>query len=227
MADRFVASGLQLLAYSQIIEAFSPSQPTIPSREFLRSLFSEESPLVIQMHVVGHVAFWLPKSKNKEDWAELFTVHDRFGTEMALAMIRSQYTALGFLHPSNRIDFAEDYGFNLSELETQARAADGEPFSPSSGKCLGKATLSKCLATSLSMNSADCDSAQKEEEKIQKSLGLRPQPHTLDLTGVPKSKTWLPSLSSNPPHCPTSTASPSHFSIAHATSTRSFSLWSP
>ena len=89
MADRLLSPGLQVLACDELACVFSLS-PTIPSRNFISSLFSEDRPLAMQMHVIEHVAYWLCRSQEKEDWARLFVVHERFGMEKALAMIRAE-----------------------------------------------------------------------------------------------------------------------------------------
>lgn len=95
----------------------------MPTRDFLSSLFGEGFPLALQMHVVEHVAYFLPKSANETDRAVNFTAHDRYRTEIALVIVRS-HTKHPFLHPCQQASFAENHGFDLSALMAQARAAD-------------------------------------------------------------------------------------------------------
>ena len=142
MADRIMSPGLQVVAYACLTKLFDQYDATVPSREFVYSLFTEDAPLAMQMHVIEHVAYWLPKSQNKEDWAQLFSIHERFGMEMALAMVRSQSKASEFIHPAKQDRFAEKHGFNVPELQAQARSADKEP-AKGAVKLLHKATLGK------------------------------------------------------------------------------------
>lgn len=161
MADSLMIPGLQVEAYNRITSLFSrPSNVTgsgsnnvrMPTKSFLSSLFGEGYPLALQMHVVEHAAYFLPKSAHEIDWAVNFTAHDRYGTEIALAIVRS-HTKHPFLHPSQQASFAENHGFDLSALEAQARAADEKPsdvvtatmmrmFSPNSHhRCYEKADM--------------------------------------------------------------------------------------
>jgi hypothetical protein len=124
MADRMMMPGLKALAFESATISFGKYVAQIPSREFLKSLFEDEAPLALQMHVVEHVAYWLPKSANKDQWGSLFMVHDRFGAEMALAMLRSQAKGNLFQHPAEQVDFVKNHGFDLDELRQEARVAD-------------------------------------------------------------------------------------------------------
>ncbi|EXJ82852.1 hypothetical protein A1O3_06667 [Capronia epimyces CBS 606.96] len=133
MADRLMVPGLQLLSFQRIREIFGDKAATLPSRDFLHSLFSEGVPLALQMHVLEHAAYWFFKS-SKDEWAALFTIYDRFGTEMALAKIRSADNPL-YLHPSAVPDFCECGGFNLEALEKEARLSD-QAFSSGTTKKL-------------------------------------------------------------------------------------------
>lgn len=150
MADRLMIPGLQILAYFRIKDTFAKKAATLPSRGFLHSLFSEEAPSAIQMHVVEHAAYWLLKSSNKEERARLFTSHDRFGTEMALAMIRSQARMLTCSHPEDVVDFIGTYGFNLEELQKQSRASD-EEFESKNTKDLGTFFRSSTLLSMIQL----------------------------------------------------------------------------
>ncbi|EXJ87748.1 hypothetical protein A1O1_04674 [Capronia coronata CBS 617.96] len=147
MADRLIIPGLQLLTYHRLRNTFGKIAATLPSRDFLYSLFSEEAPVAIQMHVVEHAAYWLLKSTNKEEWAGLFTSHDRFGTEMALAMIRSQAKGLAFRHPEDVANFSGRYGFNSEELQRESRLAD-------EGLPSGKLKELACASTELPISLA-------------------------------------------------------------------------
>ena len=124
MADRMMMPGLKATAFKQTATIFGKSVPNIPSREFLKSLFEDEAPLALQMHVVEHVAYWLPKSANKDQWGSLFMVQDHFGAQMALAMLRSQARGDLFQHPAEQVDFAKNHGFDLHQLQQEARACD-------------------------------------------------------------------------------------------------------
>ncbi|KAK5209067.1 hypothetical protein LTR41_005466 [Exophiala xenobiotica] len=126
MADRMMMPGLKALAFKSAATSFGNHLAYIPSREFLKSLFEDEAPLALRMYVVEHVAYWLPKSANKDQWGSLFMVHDRFGAEMALAMLRSQAEGNLFQHPADQVDFLKNHGFDLDELRQEARAADDE-----------------------------------------------------------------------------------------------------
>jgi hypothetical protein len=161
LADSLMIPGLQLEAYNRITSLFNrPSNLSssgsnnvrMPTKDFLSSLFGEGYPLALQMHVVEHVAYFLPKSANETDWAANFTAHDRYGTEVAMVIVRS-HTKHTFLHASQQASFAENHGFDLSALEAQARAADEKPsdvatekmmrmFSPTSHqRCYEKADM--------------------------------------------------------------------------------------
>ncbi|KAJ9610276.1 hypothetical protein H2200_005053 [Cladophialophora chaetospira] len=127
LGDRIMSPALQMVAYVSLIRLFNSYESTIPSRDFVFSLFEDDSPLAIQMYVVEHVAYWLPKSQNKDDWAQLFSVHERFGMEMALAIVRSQSKGEDFMHPCKQDRFEEKLGFDFPGLEAQARSADEIP----------------------------------------------------------------------------------------------------
>ena len=144
LGDRILCPGLQLLAYRRMMATFTTSEPNIPSREFITLLYAKESasPLALQMYVVEHVTYWLPKSQNKEDWGQLFSINERFGMEMALAMVRSQSKAPGFVHPIDQPRFAQNHGLDLPELIAQAKSSD-EPCPAGSTKRLQQATLSE------------------------------------------------------------------------------------
>lgn len=143
MADRLMIAGLQLMACKEIGDLFNSTVPTKPSRDFIRLLFTEASPCAIQMYVVDHIAFWLPKTRDKDEWAQLFTVHERFGMEMALAMVRSQTKLPGFLHPSAQSEFAEKHGLDLPSLKIEARSGDEIAEDLGYMKCLSTVTLSE------------------------------------------------------------------------------------
>ncbi|OAP59256.1 hypothetical protein AYL99_06554 [Fonsecaea erecta] len=100
MAGRLMSPGPQVLAYNELRHVVS-RLPRIRSREFVSSLFSEDSSFSMQMYVVEHVAYWIRRWRETEDWARLFNVHERFGMEMALAIVRSDRTKPVFLHPAD------------------------------------------------------------------------------------------------------------------------------
>jgi len=138
LADSLLIPGLQLDAYNCIISLFSqhpndtvdrspsPKSVRMPSRGFLSLLFDGAYPLALQMHVVEHVVYFLPKSANEAAWVANFTVDDRYGTEIALGIVRS-HLKQPFLHPSQRESFAEDHGLDLLEWAEEATAANEEP----------------------------------------------------------------------------------------------------
>jgi hypothetical protein len=144
MADRLMMPGLKATAFHKAATTFTKYMPVIPSREFLKSLFDDETPLALQMYVVEHVAYWLPKSAKKDQWGSLFMIHDRFGAEMALAMLRSQAKGNLFEHPIEQNDFARNHGFDLHELHQEARAAY-KKTSLQPGKSLDNAVLCRLL----------------------------------------------------------------------------------
>lgn len=124
LADRIMCPGLQATAYSRTLYHFCSDLPRVPSRDFISYLFDEECPFSMQMYVVEHIAYWLPKSMDQDDWAKLFEVNDRFGKEMALAMVRRNKRGSDFLHPCKQDDFESKHGFDLRGLRAQARERD-------------------------------------------------------------------------------------------------------
>jgi hypothetical protein len=126
MADRLMIPGLQLLALNQIQDMFNSKVVTMPSRTMLTELCSEETKCAIQLYVIEHVAYWLLRSDDKMQWGALFTVNDRFGAEMASAMLRSESKDTPFTHPEDQYKFFANYGMNLAEIRNQARLADQE-----------------------------------------------------------------------------------------------------
>lgn len=89
------------------------------------------------MHVVEHVVYFLSKSTNEADWAVNFTVHDRYGTEIALAIVRS-HIKKPFLHPSQREFCAEDHRYDILALAEQAMAANEKPTGDANEKPMGR-----------------------------------------------------------------------------------------
>jgi hypothetical protein len=126
MADRLMVSGLQLLAWNEIRGMFSDMSPAAPSRQFIELLFNEEAAVAMQMYIVDHIAFWIPQCSNSKMFTELFPVNERFGVEMATALIRGQkhVAASEFRHPWKELRFAEEHGLNITQLAEEARAAD-------------------------------------------------------------------------------------------------------
>jgi hypothetical protein len=122
MADRLMIPGLQLLAIHRLRNIFTHHQATLPSREFLHSLYSEEAPPAIRVYIVEHVAYWLPMSPNQEQLAQLTTAHHKFDAEMAVALVRSRSTLLP--HPYTVAMFDGSRGLDLEVLQKEARAAD-------------------------------------------------------------------------------------------------------
>ncbi len=140
MADRLMIRGLQVLAFHRIKETFTHLEKILPSREFLRSLFGEEgAPLAIQMYVVRHVVYWLATAPHAEKYAELLAVHDRFGVEIAQAMVRGGWhgKSASKAHPNTVSTFEESHGLNLAALEEESRAAD-QPLQSEGQKMLRK-----------------------------------------------------------------------------------------
>ncbi|EXJ56373.1 uncharacterized protein A1O5_12640 [Cladophialophora psammophila CBS 110553] len=92
------------------------------------------------MHVIERVACWLPKTQDVEEWARFFSVHERFGMEKALTMIRAQTQGPTFRHPSEQDGFAKQHGFNPDGMKAEARSAD-EIFPETASKELREAKL--------------------------------------------------------------------------------------
>ncbi len=154
MGDRMMLPAVQVLAYSSLADVFDSRTPKIPSRDFVYSLFNEDSPFAMEMYVVEHVAYWLPKTRNKDEWAELFPIHERFGLEMALAMVRSQSRGTAFKHPYDQDRFAEKHDLDLLGLKKEARCADA-PASEGAKKELRSVRLRESLrASSIGMLTA-------------------------------------------------------------------------
>ncbi|OAL36222.1 hypothetical protein AYO20_04380 [Fonsecaea nubica] len=130
MADRLLSPGLQLSAYLELKGVFS-YKPTLPSREFIHSLFAGGDLGAMEIYVVEHVVFWFYRTQpqEKQDWARLFNVTERFGMAIASAMIRAETERDSTPHPDDQYQFDEKHGLDLCEMYVEARRAD-EILSP-------------------------------------------------------------------------------------------------
>ena len=124
MAECLVIPGLQIHAYDEIAEAFTSSSPTMTTRDFLAALFNIRSQFALQQYIIEHVAYWLEQTTDKDQWGDLFTSHQEFAAEMALAIIRTQMTQGPYPHPFRNRPFELAHGFRRKWLLECARSAD-------------------------------------------------------------------------------------------------------
>jgi hypothetical protein len=78
---------------------FSQKQPLVPSKMFIATLFGQELLPDLKIYVAEHVAYWLDYCQEKKAWEACLDAHEKFGTEMARAIIRCMQ---GPSHPRNR-----------------------------------------------------------------------------------------------------------------------------
>ncbi|KIV79344.1 hypothetical protein PV11_06910 [Exophiala sideris] len=123
-ADKLIIPGLQLQAFEQIQCMFSLLESTIPSTDFIKVLFKQDEYKVIRAHLYGHVVYWLPKSKQTNDWVNLFGVHKNFGLGVARTMIAAAAADIDFTHPCASEGFAARNGLDIKKLGQEARSAD-------------------------------------------------------------------------------------------------------
>ena len=141
MADYLLVPGLKLLALEQLRDLFSSNDPTIPSHGFIKVLFEDGNQKSIQLYLVKHIAFWLSKSQDRDEWVELIKVHDKLALEMAVEFANLDTThvdALKVVHPSKVFSLEVEDGMNLVTLAVEARQNDIEPTEVSGAKVLGK-----------------------------------------------------------------------------------------
>ncbi len=139
MADRLLIAGLKLHAYAQIRSTFTWTRPTIPSVDFITSLYKESGPDVVQQHVAEHILYWMPKSAKRDDWRELLLANEKLAAKIGTSITYVEAKTGGFDHPSISVDFVNRCGFNHAELSAEARKADCK--APESPRLLG---LSSC-----------------------------------------------------------------------------------
>ncbi|KAK4944219.1 hypothetical protein LTR10_016332 [Elasticomyces elasticus] len=137
-ADKLIIPGVQLQAFEQIKCMFSLLESTIPSTDFLKVLFKQDEYKVIQAHLIGHVVYWLPKSKQTNDWVKLFGVHKAFVWGVAKAMVAVAAADADFTHPCASEGFAARHGLDIEKLGQEARSADEKQPEDKELKVLGE-----------------------------------------------------------------------------------------
>lgn len=99
MADRLLIDKLRELAIVSLKNLFSRRLPLVPSKVFIAALFGHDSLPDMKIYVAEHVAYWLLRCHEKKVWEACVDAHEKFGTEMARAIIRC---VEDFSHPSKR-----------------------------------------------------------------------------------------------------------------------------
>ncbi|EXJ82851.1 hypothetical protein A1O3_06666 [Capronia epimyces CBS 606.96] len=89
MGQRLDMSRIKILAVEKLQGLFSTTSALIPSTEFIASLFTSGLSPLLEEVVVGHVAYWLLRSKANPVWSPLPEAHERFGTNLAYAMMKN------------------------------------------------------------------------------------------------------------------------------------------
>lgn len=127
MADRLMAEELQMSTLNELCTIFHQDAPTIPSPDFIQALFDTPGPRALQMHVVDHVTYWLNHTPKKEQWVSLIQNNDRFGSEVAQAMIRSNTVGMyNFSHPTKVPDFFQKHGLTMERPVPEAKEGDNQ-----------------------------------------------------------------------------------------------------
>lgn len=146
MADRLMAQELQMSTLNELCAIFHHDAPTIPSPDFVSALFETPGPRALQLHVVDHVTYWLNHTPKKDQWVGLIQTNDRFGSEVAQAMIRSNTVGMyNFSHPSKIPDFFHKHGITMKRPAPGAKKGDegDNQGQKRSGKPLEYAKLSR------------------------------------------------------------------------------------
>lgn len=99
MADRLLVDKFRDLAISSLKTLFSQRQPLVPSKIFIATLFGQDLLQDLKVYVAEHVAYWLYYCQEKKVWEACLDAHEKFGTEMARAIIHCMQRPS---HPSNR-----------------------------------------------------------------------------------------------------------------------------
>lgn len=146
MADRMLLPGLQYIAVARIKYTFNSNRPFIPSNAFINSLFDSNGvdPPMLQMYIVHHVIYWLPKSVDKTQWSRLFKVQDRFGAEVAVVMAHGGTWEVD--HPDRDAFFDTNLAFDHEGLGHRGRERDECATVPPPENELYTAVLSKLFS---------------------------------------------------------------------------------
>lgn len=126
-ADRLMVPGLQLQAFDQMRGVFNSRVPTIPSGAFIKALAPRDGCKVIRAYVETHILYWLPKSREFNDWVLSFKADAAFGRALAQDVIVAARIGSIHKHPDElqlRKKFAMGYGLDVEELAKDARSQD-------------------------------------------------------------------------------------------------------
>lgn len=92
LAQRLQIDRLTVLAAGELECIFSQDQATVPSAEFVASVFDEPSSELHcwRHHIVLHTAFWVEKSADRSVWFSVLDGHKAIAGELVTALLGKQ-----------------------------------------------------------------------------------------------------------------------------------------
>ncbi|EXJ87749.1 hypothetical protein A1O1_04675 [Capronia coronata CBS 617.96] len=161
MGARLGMGRINLLAVEKLQTLFWTTWSLVPSTAFIAALFGSQLSPQLEEFVVGHVAYWLQRSRANHIWTPLLDAHDRFASNLAYAMMRSIRHGLaahpldpthGVMSPWEHLQIcpiigngghyvvhesATDNGVEQDETEQTTRWNDGTPWPPATSSFEG------------------------------------------------------------------------------------------